>query len=73
MCDTAYENLNSKFLDNQDVHDQIENDETGQLIYSEDTEPTEQSPQVYESNLALGDFMPKITTDDEIVLTKNSL
>ena len=29
MVDRAYENPNSEFLDNQDAHGQIENDETG--------------------------------------------
>ena len=41
MVDRAYENLNSEFVDNQDAHGQIENNETGQPTYSEDTEPTE--------------------------------
>ena len=66
IVDRAYENLNSEFLDNQDVHGQIENDETGEPIYSEDTEPTEQNSKVHKSNLALGDFIPKIATDGEI-------
>ena len=29
IVDRAYENLNSEFVDNQDVHGQVENDETG--------------------------------------------
>ena len=73
IVDRAYENLNSEFVDNQDVHGQIQNDETGEPIYSEDTEPTEQNSQVHESNLALGDFIPKIATDDEIAANIRSL
>ena len=73
IVDRAYENLNSEFLDNQDVHGQIENDETGEPIYSEDTEPTEQNSKVHKSNLALGDFIPKIATDDEIAANIRSL
>ena len=38
------ETLNSKLVDNQDAHGQTENDETGQPIYRQDTEPTEQFP-----------------------------
>ena len=52
MVDKAYENLNSEFVYNQDAHGQTENDETGQTTYSEDREPTEQSSQVHESNMA---------------------
>ena len=73
IVDRAYENLNSEFVDNQDVHGQIQNDETGEPIYSEDTEPTEQNSQVHESNLALGDFIPKIASDDEIAANIRSL
>ena len=73
MVDRAYENLNLEFVDNQDAHKQTENDETGQPIYSEDTEPTEQSSQVHELNLAPVDFMPKIPTDDKIAANIRSL
>ena len=66
IVDRGYENLNSEFVDNKDAHGQIENDKTGEPIYREDTEPTEQNSQVHESNLALGDLIPKIATDDEI-------
>ena len=47
MVDRAYENLNLEFVDNQDAHGQIENYETFEPIYSEDTEPTEQNSQVH--------------------------
>ena len=47
MVDRAYENLNLEFVDNQDAHGQIENYETVEPIYSEDTEPTEQNSQVH--------------------------
>ena len=57
------ETLNSKLVDNQDAHGQIENDETGQPIYRQYTEPTEQSSQVHGSNLTPRDFM--IPTDDK--------
>ena len=51
LCvDRTYINLNSEFVDNQYAHGQIEIDETGELIYSENTEPTEQNSQVHESN-----------------------
>ena len=73
VVDREYENLNSEFVDNQDTHGQIKNDETGQPIYSEDTEPTEQSFQVHEPNLASGHFMSKIPTDDEIAANIRSL
>ena len=73
MVDRAYENLNSEFVDNQDAHGQIENDETGQPTYSEDTEPTEQSSQIHESNLAPGEFMPRIPTDDKIAASIRTL
>ena len=78
MVDRAYENLNLEFVDNQDAHGQIENDETVEPIYSEDTEPTEQNSQVHESNLASEDLIPKIATDDEIatnikILNKNNM
>ena len=73
MVDRVYENLNSEFVDNQDAHGQIENDETGEPIQSEDTEPTEQNSQVHESNLASGNFIPKIATDDEIAANIRSL
>ena len=67
VVDRAYENLNSEFVDNQDAYGQIENDKTGKPIYNEeDAEPHEQNTQVDESNLALGDFIPKIATDNEI-------
>ena len=66
MVDRAYENLNSEFVDNQDAHGKIENDEAGQPTYSEDTEPTEKNSQVHESNLAPGEFMPRIPTDEKI-------
>ena len=73
MVDRAYENLNSEFVDNQDAHKQTENDETGQPMYSEETEPTKQSSQVHEPNLAPVDFMPKIPTDDKIAANVRSL
>ena len=73
MVDRAYGNLNPKFVDNQDAHEQIENDETGQPIYSEDTEPTEHSPQVHESNLAPGELLPKMPSDDKIAVLLVSL
>ena len=73
IVDRAYENLNSEFVDNQDAHGQIENSETGEPIYSEDTEPTEHNFQVHESNLTLADFIPKIATDDEIAENIRSL
>ena len=41
IVDRAYENLNSEFVDNLDAHSQIKNDETGEPICSQDTEPTE--------------------------------
>ena len=40
MFDRAYENFNLEFLDNQDAHGQIENDETGEWIYCKYTGPT---------------------------------
>ena len=73
IVDRAYENLNSEFIYNQDAHGQIEKDETGEPIYGEDTEPTEQNTQVYESNFAVGDFIPKTATDDEIAANIRSL
>ena len=73
IVDRAYENLNWEFVDNQDAHGQIENDETGEPIYSEDTEPNEQNSQVHESNLVLGDFIPKIATDDKNAANIKSL
>ena len=73
MFEKTYENLNSEFVDNQDAHGQIENDETGEPIYSEDTEPTEQNSQVHESNLTSGDFIPKKSTDYEIAANIRSL
>ena len=41
IVDRANKNLNSEFVGNQDAHGQIENDKTGESIYSEDTEPIE--------------------------------
>ena len=41
MFDRAYENFNLEFLDNQDAHGQIENDETGEWIYCKYTGPTD--------------------------------
>ena len=73
MVDRTYENLNSEFVENQDTHEEIENDEKGHSIYSEDAEPTEQSSQANESNLAPRDFMPQIQTDDEIAANVRSL
>ena len=73
IVDRGYENLNSEFVDNEDAHGQIENDKTGEPIYTEDTEPTEQNSQVHESNLVLGDFIPKKATDDEIAANIRSL
>ena len=73
IVDRAYENLNSEFVYNQDAHGQIEKDETGEPIYGEDTEPTQQNTQVYESNFAVGDFIPKTATDDEIAANIRSL
>ena len=43
IVDRSYENLNSEFVDNQDAYAQIEDDETSESIYREDTEPTEQN------------------------------
>ena len=65
------ETLNSKLVENQDAHGQTENDETGQPIYRQDTEPTEQSFQVHESNLTPRDFM--IPTDDKTAANIRSL
>ena len=73
IVDRGYENLNSEFVDNKDAHGQIENDKTGEPIYREDTEPTEQNSQVHESNLALEDLIPKIATDDEITANIKNL
>ena len=73
MVDRAYEYLNSEFVDNQDAHGQTENYGTGEPIYSEDAESTEQNYQVYESNLASGDLIPKLATDDEIAANIRSL
>ena len=73
MIDRGYENLNSEFVDNQDARGQIENDETGELIYNEDTEPAEQNSQVHESNLTSGDPIPKVATDDDIATNIRSL
>ena len=50
----------------QNLFGQIKNGETGEPIYGVDTEPTKQNFQVPESNLASGDFIPKIATHDEI-------
>ena len=66
MVDKAHENLNSDFVDNQDTHGQIENDETSESIYSEDIEPIEQNSQVHELSLASGDCIPKLPIDGEI-------
>ena len=33
MVDKAYENLHLEFVNNQDAHGQIKNDETGEAIY----------------------------------------
>ena len=73
IVDRGYENLNSEFVDNKDAHGQIENDKTGEPIYREDTETTEQNSQVHESNLALEDLIPKIATDDEITANIKNL
>ena len=73
MTDRVYENLGSVFVGNQDVNGEIENGETGESIYSEDTEPTEQNSQVHESNLASGYFMPKIVTRNKIATNISSL
>ena len=73
MVDRAYENLNSEFVDNQDAHGQIENDETGQSTYSEDTERTEQSSQIHGSHLAPGEFMPRIPNDEKIAASIRTL
>ena len=71
MVDRAYINLNSEFMDNQDARGRIENYKTGQPICTEDADPTEQSSQVHESNMAPGDFMPEIPTDDKIAANIN--
>ena len=68
-----YESLTSEFVDNQDTHGQIENHETGEPIYSEDTESTEHNLEVWESILTSGDFMSKIATDEEIAANIRSL
>ena len=73
MTDRVYENLSSVFVGNQDANGEIENGETGESIYSEDTEPTEQNSQVHESNLASGYFMPKIVTRNKIATNISSL
>ena len=73
MVDRTYGNLDSKFVDNQDAHGQIENDETGEPIYSQDAKPTEPISKVHESNLASGDFIPKVATDDKIAANIRSL
>ena len=73
MVDRSYENLNSEFVDNQDAHGQIENDETGQSTYSEDTERTEQSSQIHGSHLAPGEFMPRIPNDEKIAASIRTL
>ena len=68
MTVRAYENLNSELIYNLDAHGEIENDTTSELIYSQNTQPTEQSSQVHESNLASGDFMPKIPANDVVLI-----
>ena len=60
-------------MDFQDAHDQTDYYEMGEAIYSEDTEPTEQNSQVHGSNLASGDFIPKIAPGDEITANIRSL
>ena len=78
MVDKAHENLNLDFVDSQDTHGQIENDETSESIYSEDTEPIEQNSQVHELSLASGDFIPKLQLMMKLLqiseaLTKNNV
>ena len=73
MTDRVYENLSSVFVGNQDANGEIENGETGESIYSEDSEPTEQNSQVHESNLVSGYFMPKIVTRDKIAINISSV
>ena len=68
MTVRAYENLNSELIYNLDSHGEIENDTTSELIYSQNTQPTEQSSQVHESNLASGDFMPKLPANDVVLI-----
>ena len=65
MADKVYGNLNSKFVDNQKARGQIEDGKTDEALNGDDTEPTEQSYGVHESNLASGDFIAKIPTDEE--------
>ena len=71
MVDRAYKNLNSEFMDNQDARGPIDNDKTGQPICIEDADPTAQSSQAHESNMAPGDFMPEILNDDKIAANMN--
>ena len=67
MVDKTCENLNSEFVDNQDAHGQIENDETGEPIYIHwGYRANWQNSKVHESNLGSGDFILKIATDDAI-------
>ena len=73
MVDRAYENVNPEFVDNQDAHGQTKNDETNQPTYREGTEPTEQSSQVHESNMAPREFMPEIPADDKIAASIRTL
>ena len=75
MTDKVYGNLNSKFVDNQKAHGQMKNSKTDEALNGEDTEPTEQGYRVHESNLASGDFIAKIPTDEETAasISKKSL
>ena len=68
----SIQNFNNQDADSQ-IENHVQNDETGEPIYSEDSDPTEQNSQIHESNLALADFIPKIAADDKVAANIRSL
>ena len=62
FIDEAYENVNAKLVDNQDVYGQIENDETVRASYNKKATETD-DPQNSSANLYSASLIPEIPPD----------
>ena len=70
LADEAYSRYNAKMLESQDSFTQIENDETGEAVCSDDQDDENTDSNI---NSAVPIFMPRIMVVDEILKSINFL
>ena len=70
LADEAYSRYNAKMLESQDPFTQIENDETGEAVCSDDQDDENTDSNI---NSAVPIFMPRIMVVDEILKSINFL